>query len=63
MTTANDEFHDFCDIQIEKLEEAGAADLAAIREALDDMAKGERGIPFEEFDREFRKRHNLPAKP
>jgi hypothetical protein len=36
-------------------------DIAAIREALDDMAKGDRGIPFDEFDRDFRKRHNLLA--
>ena len=34
-------------------------EVAAIREALDDMAKGDRGIPFDEFDRDFRKRHNL----
>jgi hypothetical protein len=25
------------------------------------MAKGDRGIPFDQFDHEFRKRHNLPA--
>jgi hypothetical protein len=36
-------------------------EVAAIREALDDMAKGDRGIPFDQFDRDFRKRHNLPA--
>jgi len=36
-------------------------EVAAIREALDDMAKGDRGIPFDEFDRDFRKRHNLPT--
>jgi len=36
-------------------------EVAAIREALDDMAKGDRGITFEEFDRDFRKRHNFPA--
>ena len=36
-------------------------DAAAIREALDDLATGDRGIPFDQFDREFRKRHNLPA--
>jgi len=36
-------------------------EVAAIREALDDMAKGDHGMPFDEFDREFRKRHNLPA--
>jgi hypothetical protein len=37
-------------------------DVAAIQEALDDMAGGDKGIPFEEFDREFRARHSLPAK-
>jgi len=28
-------------------------DAAAVREALDDMAKGDRGMPFDQFDREF----------
>jgi hypothetical protein len=41
--------------------EASDEDIAAIREALDDMAAGDRGIPFDEFDRDFRKRHKLPA--
>jgi len=36
-------------------------DVAAIREALDDLAAGDRGIPFDEFDRDFRKRHALPG--
>jgi hypothetical protein len=36
-------------------------DVAAIQEALTDLANGDRGIPFEEFDREFRKRHSLPG--
>jgi hypothetical protein len=36
-------------------------DVAAIQEALDDMAKGDQGIPFDQFDRDFRSRHNLPA--
>jgi hypothetical protein len=36
-------------------------DVAAIHEALDDMAKGDSGVPFDQFDREFRKRHNLPG--
>jgi hypothetical protein len=42
----------------------GAAneDLAAIQESLDDLANGDRGVSFEEFDRDFRKRHNLPAR-
>jgi len=38
-------------------------DLAAIQEAIDDMEAGDRGIPFEDFDREFRSRHNLPPRP
>jgi len=37
-------------------------DIAAIQEALDDLARGDRGVSFEEFDRDFRKRHNLPAR-
>jgi hypothetical protein len=41
--------------------QASADDFAAIQEALDDLANGDRGIVFEEFDREFRKRHNLPT--
>jgi len=34
-------------------------DVAAIQEALDDMAKGDLGIPFDQYDRDFRNRHNL----
>jgi hypothetical protein len=41
--------------------DAAHEDMAAIQEALADMAKGDRGIPFDEFDRDFRKRHNLPT--
>lgn len=36
-------------------------DVAAIREALDDVAHGDRGISFDEFERDFEKRHNLPS--
>jgi hypothetical protein len=36
-------------------------DIAAIQEALDDIAKGDQGIPFDQFDRDFRTRYNLPA--
>lgn len=39
--------------------QAVADEVAAIQEALADVANGDRGIPFEEFDREFRKRRNL----
>jgi hypothetical protein len=38
-------------------------DLAATAEALADRDKGDRGITFDEFDRDFRKRHHLPANP
>lgn len=31
----------------------------AIREALDDMAKGDRGRPIAEFDHEFRQRRGI----
>ena len=37
-------------------------EVAAIQEALGDMAKGDRGIPLDQIDRDFRKRHNLPAR-
>jgi hypothetical protein len=36
-------------------------EVAAIQEAVDDMAKGDRGILFDDFDRDFPKRHHLPA--
>jgi hypothetical protein len=35
-------------------------DLAAIREAFNDVSKGDHGIPFDQFDSDFRKRHHLP---
>jgi hypothetical protein len=37
-------------------------DIAAIQEAIDDLEKGDTGIPFDEFDRDFRARHHLPPK-
>ena len=37
-------------------------DVAAIQKALDDLRHGDRGVSFAEFDRDFRKRHNLPAR-
>ncbi len=39
-----------------------ADDAAAIAEALADLANGDAGIPIDQFDREFRQRHHLPAK-
>jgi len=38
-----------------------ADEVAAVREALDDMAQGDVGAPLSEFDRDFRQRHGLPA--
>jgi hypothetical protein len=43
--------------------EGRAEDLAAVREALADMAAGDTGVPIKEFDQEFRVRHNLPSRP
>jgi len=34
--------------------------VAAIQEVLEDMVKGDRGIPFDQFGRDFRTWHNLP---
>jgi hypothetical protein len=36
-----------------------AADVQAIREALDDMESGDKGTPVDEFLQEFRNRHRL----
>lgn len=36
--------------------------IADIQEAIDDLNSGEVGIPFEDFDREFRSRRNLLPK-
>jgi len=44
-------------------QQAAEEDLAAIREALADVAQGDCGVPFAEFDRAFRKRHHLPGQP
>lgn len=38
------------------------ASLAAIKEGIEDIAAG-RVKSFEEFDRDFRKRHGLPEEP
>jgi hypothetical protein len=35
-------------------------DVAAIQAALDDIANGDKGMPFEEFIRGFCREHNLP---
>jgi hypothetical protein len=38
-------------------------DIAALREALNDAAKGDQGMLFDDFDRDFRQRHHLPDTP
>lgn len=40
--------------------ERRTADLLAVKAALRDMENGDTGVPFEEFKREFRARHNIP---
>lgn len=40
--------------------DAAGEDTAAIQEALDDIDNGDTGIAFEEFDRAFRARRDLP---
>jgi hypothetical protein len=37
-------------------------DLEAIKEAIADFDAGDRGIPIEEFDREFCAKHGLPPR-
>lgn len=39
--------------------EEHAANVAAIQEALDDLAAGVEPIPYEEFAKDFRRRHGL----
>ncbi len=34
---------------------------AALKQALDSVAAGEHGIPIEEFERDFRRRHGIDA--
>jgi hypothetical protein len=36
---------------------------AALKEAFADIAAGDNGVPFEDFEREFRKKHGLDANP
>ncbi len=38
-------------------------DLAALQEALDALDNGDRGVPFAEFDRDFRARNNIASQP
>jgi hypothetical protein len=44
------------------LHEEPGEDYEAVRQALADMQAGDTGIPFEDFDREFRAKHKLRSK-
>jgi hypothetical protein len=46
----------------EDLSEDEDEDLAAIREALDSLDRGEAGIPLDEVFRSLREKYNLPPK-
>lgn len=41
---------------------ASEEDIAALQEAIDDTQAGDAGIPFDEFDADFRARHGLLPK-
>lgn len=40
-----------------------AEDVTAIKEALADLAAGDKGQPLDQFDRDFRAEHNLTPRP
>ncbi len=42
--------------------EAGAEDYEAVRQALAAMDSGDTGIAFEEFDRQFRAKREMPSR-
>jgi len=42
--------------------ETAEEDFEAVRQALAAMDAGDTGIPLEDFDREFRAKHNLPPR-
>jgi hypothetical protein len=43
--------------------EEQAEDLAAIAEAIEDIERGDMGVEFSEFDRDFRARHGIRPRP
>jgi hypothetical protein len=43
----------------QQLDPAAVDATQEIQDALDDMSAGDHGVPFEEFDREFRRRNNI----
>jgi hypothetical protein len=59
-TLSPEEAVDLWRLQNPEADEEFPNNVAGIREALADMQAGDHGVPFEEFDREFRKRHGLP---
>lgn len=57
-----DEYLDLWESENQPDEERRAA-VQAVREALDDMRAGDRGIPVREAVSELRRRHGLPERP
>ena len=48
---------------IHPLSEEVDGDIAAVEEVLADMENGDRGVPLEDFEKEFRARHSLRPRP
>jgi hypothetical protein len=42
-----------------RTQQASAEDIAAVKEALDAMHRGDVGVPLEEFDRQFRQKNGI----
>jgi len=42
-----------------RTQQASAEDIAAVKEALDAMHRGDVGVPLEEFDRQFRNKNGI----
>ncbi len=40
-------------------QQVSAEDIAAVKEALDEMHRGDVGVPLEEFDRQFRQKNGI----
>ena len=45
-----------------RMQQASPNDVAAVREALDAMRRGDVGIALEEFDRRFREKNGIPSR-
>lgn len=45
-----------------RAQQASPQDIAAVREALDAMHRGDVGVALEEFDRRFREKNDIPPR-